>query len=254
MTTAHCLQSPLLSAAGFRHGFFTRRGGVSQGPYESLNFSVGVGDSEDNVRENLLRAGRVLGTERLYFLSQVHGTECVVVRGDEATEELVKVKGDALASRRGACGVRTADCVPILVGDRLSGAALAIHAGWRGTELGVVETAITALRRLIGAPGDLLAAIGPHISRAAFEVGPEVAERLAAASPLDGVVDWNTKKNPHVDLRRIIRGQLARMNLPEAAIDDVPGCTVRDPELFFSYRRNGQKSGRHLSVIVANPS
>ncbi len=251
------LHSPLLRESGFQHAFFTRHGGVSEGPYATLNFSKAVGDEPDRVQENLRRAADALAVEpaRLYFLSQVHGTTTITLQGEEDREAVLHTRGDAVLSRAAgvACGVRTADCVPILVGDRQSGAALAIHAGWRGTVAGIVPAALEELRRSVGATGDLVAAIGPHISVLAFEVGEEVARELSAACPLEGVVDRSRGPRPHGDLRKIVRWQLTQQGLAEAAIDDVMGCTVSEPERFFSYRRDGRHSGRHLSAIVPRP-
>jgi YfiH family protein len=139
--------------------------------------------------------------------------------------------------------------VPIRLADRARAAAGAVHAGWRGVVRRVVGAGVRSLREAIGGAGDLVAAIGPHLSVRHFEVSPEVAEELRAASSDPDVVD-TTRARPHVDLRRIVRAQLRDLGLSEAAIDDVPGCTFADGERFFSYRRDGQRSGRLLSAIV----
>ncbi len=253
VTAVALRRSRLLEAAGFRHAFFTRRGGASKGAYASLNFSAGVGDDPGDVEENLRRAADVLGVtpEHVLFLSQVHGAEVRRVTASDVRSALVEVRGDAVvgASPVVACGVRVADCAPVLVGDRGTGAVAAIHAGWRGTVAGVVASAVAELRDLIGGAGDLVAAIGPHISQKAFEVSDDVALQLAAASPDPHVVDRSTGPKPRVDLRRILRAQLVAVGLTPEAIDDVPGCTVLDPDL-FSYRRDGKRSGRHLAAIV----
>lgn len=256
MTSADFLESPLLKAAGFRHAFFTRRGGVSEGPFESLSFSESVGDDPAAVRENRLRAARVLGVEEnaVLYLSQVHGNAVVEVDGSSNAKELLRIEGDALVSRAPtvACGVRSADCVPVLLADPTSGAVAAAHAGWRGTVRGVVESAVKRLREASGSgEARLIAAIGPHISLAAFEVSEEVAAELVAASPDPGVVSRSFGHKPHVDLRRVVRAKLRLLGLDDEAIDDVLGCTVGEPERFFSFRRDGARSGRHLSAIVA---
>jgi len=247
------LESPLLRAAGFRHAFFCRRGGVSSGPYESLNFSVTVGDDPENVRKNLALATRVLAIrdDRLFFSSQVHGADARTLAGDETLEGVRIVEADALTSRAHdlACSVRTADCVPILAADRRSGAVTAIHAGWRGVVRGVVEAGIASVRDLSGANSELVVAIGPHIRQAAFEVSEDVARELEAASPVGAVVDRSGTK-PHVSLVRIVRGKLAALGVPEDAVDDVGGCTVSEHERFFSFRRDGKIGGRMLSAIV----
>lgn len=255
MTTAEFVQSELLRRAGFSHAFFTRNGGVSPDPYRSLSFSSAVGDDPSNVARNLARAAAALGVEpdRVHFLSQVHGRAVQVVDGSESREQVLQRQGDAVLSRAPnvACGVRSADCVPILLADLRSGAVAAIHAGWRGTVGGVVEAGVRALERLAGDAPELVAAIGPHISVDAFEVSEEIAAQLQLASPETDVVRRDRGPRPHVDLRRILRAQLRALAVPDASIDDVFGCTVGEPERFFSYRRDGRRSGRHLSAIVA---
>lgn len=249
------ITSQLLLREGFRHAFFTRRGGVSRAPFDSLNFSRRVGDAEESVEANLHRAAEALGVplDRLYFLSQVHGTEVVQLSGGEDRDEIVHRTGDATVSTSPgvACGVRVADCVPVLVADRETGAVCAIHSGWQGTTLGVTCAAVTALRKLIGGEGDLIAAIGPHIERCCFEVGDDVAERLAASAPFESdVIVREGERKPHADLRRIVRSQLRALGLDDLAIDDVHGCTKCDADRFFSYRRDKERSGRHLAAIV----
>jgi YfiH family protein len=245
--------SSQLRAAGFRHAFFTRRGGASAGAFASLNFSYSVGDSSANVDDNFARAAGVLGIpeERAYFLSQVHGRALVTLSGDEDRQATFHVEGDALTSRAPgvACGVRTADCVPILLANEATGAVAAVHAGWRGTEQNIAQVAVHALAEGSDARA-LIAAVGPHISVSAFEVSDEVAERLFVACPMEDVVRRDLGPKPHVDLRRIIRHQLERAGVSGTRIDDVPGCTHDEPERYFSYRRDGKVSGRHWSAIV----
>jgi YfiH family protein len=246
--------SVLLERSGFRHAFFTRRGGVSVGPYSSLSFSLAVGDAPEAVTENLERAARALGvaSSRVQFLSQVHGTGVVVTDGQDDRTELIHREGDAVVSRdpRCAAAVRIADCVPILVADRKSGTVCAIHAGWKGLALGVIESGVTKLRDVAGSEGDLVAVIGPHITLAAFEVSEDVAETLAACAPGTNVVDRTLGPKPHVSLARIARTKLAALGLKDADVDQLPGCTYTDGDAFFSFRRDGKTSGRHLAAIV----
>lgn len=254
-------QSPLLGRAGFRHAFFTRLGGVSTGPFESLSFSTAVGDDPRNVEENLERAAAVLGVEArgILYLSQVHGSVTHYFPNAETRELAINLEGDAVGGAHpgSAYGVRSADCVPILVADRHSGAVMAIHAGWRGVVGGVVEAGVECLRQRAAGGGELLAAIGPHISSAAFEVSDEVAERLAAACPTAGgverAVERSAGQKPRVNLRFIVTQKLLALGLPESAIDQVGGCTVLEGDRYFSFRRDGKTSGRHLSAIVPRP-
>ena len=255
---AEYLESALLRAAGFRHAFFTRNGGVSSGPYTSLNFSVSVGDAPDLVAENFALAGQALGVrgDDIGVLSQVHGSVVHTVTAEDAARgslwpRLAQHEGDAVASRVPgiACAVRTADCVPILVGDRRSGAALAIHAGWRGVVRGVIEASLEHLRSLLGGQVELVAAIGPHIGPLAFETGEDVALELEASSTARGVVDRSRGK-PRVALGPIVAAKLEAAGIQRTQIEAVTGCTATQPDQFFSYRRDGKESGRLLSAIV----
>ncbi|HMR07119.1 MAG TPA: peptidoglycan editing factor PgeF [Polyangiaceae bacterium] len=249
------LQSALLSEAGFRHAFFTRSGGVSPGPYATLSFSVAAGDQSANVDANIARAAECLGVEqeKLLFLSQIHGTVVHTVDAAASRSATLQQEGDALmsASPSVACGVRSADCVPILFADTEGGWVAAAHAGWRGVAQGIAVVTLEALRARSPRPGRILAAIGPHIGLEAFEVGPDVAQTLEACCPEADAVDWTRWAKPHVALEKTIRAQLLGAGLQPQDIDSVGGCTVSDPGRFFSFRRDGAQSGRHLSAIVA---
>ena len=257
-TSPGMLASTLVTGAGFRHAFFTRAGGVSPPPWDRLNFAASVGDAPANVLENLRRAARALGVgvERLYVLSQVHGTASRVLEGGEERDEVMRSVGDIALSRAAgvACGVRTADCVPVLLADRITGTVAAVHSGWRGTVAGAATAGVAALRDLCGGPGDLVAAVGPHIAACCFEVGDDVAASLAACSPAgERAVIRSEGHKTRVDLRRIVRAQLEAVGIAPEQIDDVPGCTVCEPGRFHSFRRDGERSGRLLSAIVAAP-
>jgi polyphenol oxidase len=214
-----------------------------------------VGDDDGLVQENLERtvAALALDSNRLYWLCQAHGCDVRVVRPHDTVSAVRQHHGDGLVAgiAEHACAVRVADCVPLLVGDRQSGMVAAIHAGWRGVVARVVESTLAALRAELGAPGDLVVAIGPHISTAAFEVSEDVATDLNAAAWMDHVVDRTFGPKPHVDLGRILRAQLAAAGVSGDQVDEVAGCTVSDAERFFSFRRDGPRSGRHLAAIVA---
>src|SRR5690606_35434047 len=163
MLNADFLESDLFRRAGFSHAFFTRRGGVSVGPYESLNFSISVGDDPPKVEENLRRAAATLGIERqrLYFASQVHGNTVCGLKGDEPTAEILQRQADVLVSQAPgtACAVRSADCVPVLFADPRSGAVAAAHAGWRGLVRGALVAAVRELEARGCSIADLLVAI-----------------------------------------------------------------------------------------------
>lgn len=238
-------RSALLTDAGFVHGFSTRRGGVSEAPFDSLNLGRALGDAASKVEENHRRLAASLGYARLFELSQVHGVRVRNVRAGEDARVVRAEEGDALIAREPgiAVGVRTADCIPLLLAHRHSGHVAAVHAGWRGVE---AKIAAQAIKELGHPASELVAALGPHIRQANFEVGEDVAERLAAASDARDVVDRSD--TPHVDLTQILIAQLRALGVSD--VDDAGGCTYAD-QAYFSYRRDGARTGRMLSVIVA---
>ncbi|MCH2109977.1 MAG: peptidoglycan editing factor PgeF [Polyangiaceae bacterium] len=245
------LTSPLLKKAGFRHAFFFRTGGVSGAPFDSLNFSSLTGDSADDVAENHRRAAAWFGIEkeRLHYLRQVHGTAAKVVTADDQFETSVREEGDIVItnSAQVAAGIRTADCVPILVACRKTGWVSAIHSGWKGCEINAAAQGVTALRRQ-GAE-DIIAAIGPHLSQDSFEVSRDVAERLIHSSPEKDIARWVGEK-AYIDLRKMVEAQLIEAGLAAESIDHVEGCTFIEEDKYFSFRRDGEKSGRLLSAIL----
>ncbi len=256
------LQSPLLEAAGFRHAFSTRLGGVSPEPLGALNLQSPQAnaritqdaprDSDEALHENHARFFVAAGLARESVVadaSQVHGSR--VVTAIETTR--ARAEADAMTSARGgpAVLIRVADCVPILLGCPKTGAVAAIHAGWRGVVAGVVPAAIAALSRLGVDPRHGLAAIGPSISLAHFEIGSEVAEALSAADLASCVTDPGVHgPKHHADLVAAVALQLTRCGLPAAQIDAQPPCTYADARRFHSFRRDGARSGR-LAAIVA---
>jgi polyphenol oxidase len=255
MDTSQYLRSELLSRAGFTHGFFTRRGGVSSGAFGTLNMSFDVGDRPEDVAENRRRVARALGVaeERLCVPRQVHGHDVVVLDGRASSTEVAKVPADAVVAEAAgfACGVRTADCVPLLIGCLETRRVAAVHAGWRGVVQGAARVAVEALGARGSRPAELLVAIGPHISVAAFEVGDEVAGALGAASDAAGAIRTSEGQKPHAALGSILTAQLVALGVPNAHIEQLPRCTFTDGAEFFSYRRDGKHSGRQLSAIVS---
>ncbi len=227
------LLSRALEDAGFRHAFPQR----------------GATDEE-------LALGLGLEAPRIVQAKQVHGARAVLAA--EARE--AGCEADALVARAAdgaiAVGIRTADCVPVLVADVATGDVAAIHAGWRGVVRGVIPA---ALAQLCGGPGargaELVAAIGPCIGPCCFEVGADVAAEIAAAARGAAViVVAEHGPKAHVDLRAAVRAQLVFAGVGAARIEDVTGCTKHEPERFHSFRRDGKSSGRMLAAIATRLS
>ena len=250
------LRGNALDSAGFRHGFSTRAGGVSAPPFDTCDFAL-LRDPAA-LRENQARLGAAVGfdPERLFQARQVHGAR--VLEPSRPRDEVEAEEADALWARAGsgaAVAVRVADCVPVLVACDATGSVAAVHAGWRGVVAGVVGAALDAL----GPERDgLVAAIGPCIGACCFEVGLEVAEqieRVTDASARDRVIRERRGDKAWVDLRVAVRSQLVAAGVAHARIDDVPSgagpeaCSRCNAEAFYSYRRDGDDSGRLIAVI-----
>ncbi len=242
-----------MAAAGFRHGFPLR--GSPEGPLDFSNTSS-PGEGFEPLAARLLRT---IGCPdaSLYTVRQVHGGRVVL-----ATEfdPIAPPEADAVGSPPGgpAVGIRTADCLPLLLADSNSGAVAAVHAGWRGCVAGIVEATLDAMRLAFGSqPEALLAAIGPHARIEAYEVGPEVAEALQAAAgsrPPEPVIRPGPRGRPHASLRAVVLAQLLRAGVSAEHIEDTGGCTLTEPARFFSFRREGEAAGRHLALIAPRPT
>jgi hypothetical protein len=247
--------SPLLRGAGVPHAFSTRVGGISRGPFDSLNLGNPAGceqqDAPDNISANYARLHAAVGCagRRRVFTHQVHGA--CVVDADSATRTDVIYDGDEIGQADAITSgdptlllsVRTADCVPVLLAG--GGRVAAVHAGWRGVVAGVVTAALRGFDR----PADVIAAIGPSIGPDAFEVGPDVAAefrrvfgRLAPVRPAAG-------DKALVDLKGAIELQLRAAGVTR--LDTTDCCTVTDEATFFSHRRERGITGRMAAVIGA---
>ena len=169
------LQSRLLAGVdGVGHAFFTRRGGVSRGLYESLNVGLGSGDDAGAVRENRRRVAAALGAapDALATCYQIHSA---TVRIAESPWGAGRPEGDAVVTAQEGvvCGALAADCAPVLIADGPARLVAAVHAGWRGALSGIVEAAVTAMVERGGSPARMVAAVGPCIAQASYEVGAD---------------------------------------------------------------------------------
>lgn len=250
-------QSPRLREIGVLHAFSTRLGGISTGPYASLNLGpLAKGDGDDantSIAENFRRLRRALGCPRLprVEVKQVHSNQ-VWLPDDRLMKPREAPCADAIATDqpRRLLTIRVADCVPVLLSDESGQVVAAAHAGWRGLVAGVLEQTIQAMRRRWGvAPHRLVAAIGPHIRTEHFEVGPEVAQAFEEAG-LGQAVRHSDQGKPRIDLQQAALIQLQHAGVLVNAIDTTDRCTYRDAQEFFSHRRDAGRTGRMAAVIA----
>lgn len=248
--TLEIITSDLLSP--LKHGFFTRRGGASSGIFEGLNCGYGSSDQKEMVQLNRARVAEALSVtpDQMAFVHQVHSADVITVDNVKSTPP----KADALVTATPgiALAVLAADCQPVLFADHSAQVIGAAHAGWRGALTGVLEATLEAMINLGADRRNIRAVIGPAISQAAYEVGPDF---------LDAFVTDNTENTRffaqgtgdryQFDLPAFGLHRLRQAGIAEAAW--TRHCTYSDADRFFSYRRSVHKKeadyGRLLSAI-----
>jgi len=243
----------LAQVPGLVHGFCGRQGGVSDGPFASLNVSPRVGDDAAAVHENWRRVRtHAAPATRFAAMQQVHGVRVAQV----GAGALDVGEADALVTAvGGVClPVLTADCVPLLlVAPRLRVAA-AVHAGWRGAAAGVLPQTLRVLEAAYGVTaGELVVALGPAIDRCCYEVETEIATALAGCPNAPTASEkWSTASGPgrvRVDLRACLTAQLIRAGVSAGRIARVGPCTRCAGAEYFSHRGSGGRTGRQVSFV-----
>ncbi len=245
-----------LEEKGFVNGFSTRLGGVSSFPESSLNLAGYDEDSAENIEENRRRFLQLFdGDFRLASCWQIHSADVRVVKNSDDAKD-GNYKMDALISNvpNILLGVKTADCVPVLIGDTETKAFAAIHAGWRGTVDSIVKNAIEKMRVNYGTNAkDLICAIGAAACGRNYEVGQDVIDAFAEKFSTGGKLFTPTREgHALVDLHLANKKQLLSVGVLPKNIFTVPLCTMERTDLFFSYRVEKKlygKTGRLMSVI-----
>ena len=245
-----------LERAGFTNAFSTRLGGCSPMPQDALNLAGFNEDAAENIHENRRRFLSLFdGDWSLTACWQVHSADVRVV-SDREDARNDTMNCDALTSTvpNILLGVKTADCVPVLLGDARTGAVAAVHAGWRGTLASIISRTLERMSENYGTNArDVLAAIGPAAGACCYEVGGEVVEAFHQQFAEAGELFTPTQgHHARIDLQRANRNQLIAGGVPAEAIHIAPLCTMCRTDLFFSYRREKRlygRTGRLLSVI-----
>jgi polyphenol oxidase len=255
MTAVPVLQSPLLaSLPGIRHAFFTRRGGTSSGLYDSLNLGRGSRDDPAAVEANRAMAAGAFGVQadRLLTAYQIHSAIAHVVEAPWPASP----EGDAIVTRTPGLmlGALSADCAPILLADAEAGVVASAHAGWKGALGGVAEAAVAAMVTLGAEPGRIVAAVGPCIGPASYEVGLEFLDRFEGEDPTS-VRFFAPGARPEKRLFDLPGFVLARLRgAGVGACGWIGRDTCADAADFFSNRRavlRGEADyGRLMSAIM----
>ena len=245
----------LAAASNVRHGFFTRRGGTSEGIYASLNCGLGSDDDKARVHENRRRALHEVGLpeDALRTVYQIHSANVVTV--NNKADNTTTTRADALVSaqRGAALGVLAADCAPVLLADAEAAVIGAAHAGWRGAVSGVIEAAITAMAALGAEPTRITAVVGPCIGQQSYEVGAEFPLPFQQQDQANDRFFAPGKRDGHLqfDLGGYVLSRLVAAGVSSATV--LGADTYADEDL-FSYRQTCHRSepdyGRNLSVIA----
>lgn len=233
------------------HGFFGRRGGVSTGGYASLNVGIGSDDDPATIGHNrALAVEAVLPGAMLVTPYQVHSAEVVTI-----TEPVERPRGDALVTDRPglALGILTADCAPVLLTDPEAGVIGAAHAGWKGALAGVTDATIAAMVALGADPARIVAAIGPCIARASYEVDDAFRTRFTAADPANDRFFVDARQgHPCFDLEAYVAHRLREGGI--GRIEALGRDTYADEDALFSYRRATHRGepgyGRQIAIIA----
>jgi len=255
MTTPH-LVAATLGHREIAHGFFGRQGGVSEGPFDSLNCALTTGDRPEDIAENRRRAADALGIAPSNLVStyQIHSADVVEV--DTPWPLDARPKADAMVTRRPGImlGILTADCAPVLFADARAGVIGAAHAGWRGAKFGVADATVAAMKKLGADPARIEAVIGPCIAQASYEVGPEFPGPFLAEDPGNArFFRRAAREGRHMfDLAGYIEHRLERLGI--RSIERLDRDTCAEADRFFSYRRTclaGEtRFGCELSAIA----
>jgi len=254
-----------LEQDGFVNGFSTRLGGVSAMPSDALSLAGFNEDAAENILENRRRFLKLFpGDWALAGCWQVHGADVRVVQTREEAKPAENERGDTIFcdvivsnAKDVLAGVKTADCVPILLGDPVTGAFAAVHAGWRGTLATAVLAGVERLAQEYDAnPENLRVAIGAAAGPCCYEVGSEVIDAFTSRFEYGEKLFTPTRPgHALVDLLQANRAQLESVGVPSDRIHTAPICTMCRTDLFFSYRKEKSlhgKVGRLMAVVGRN--
>jgi polyphenol oxidase len=241
-----------------RHGYSTRRGGTPGPDESSLNLGEMPWDSPARVQENRNRflSALRLPDAPLITLSQVHSNRVHII--EDISTQWNRPEGDAIITRAEniALGIKTADCLPVLIADPAMKAIAAVHSGWRGTLARILPCTIREMQRAFGSePSQLVAAIGPGIRACCYEVGRDVADLFTKEYPEYCLASPVKRQGDKylLDLGKVLDTQMNLAGIRPENRFDLGACTCCNTGEFFSYRAEGPAAGRMMSVIGISP-
>ncbi|MGV8057226.1 MAG: peptidoglycan editing factor PgeF [Smithellaceae bacterium] len=254
---------PYLQAAVFEecefliHAFCTRQGGASEEEYASLNMSFREGDEEFRVLQNWSKLAEAFAIplEQFLVLNQVHGDGIFVIEphGSYFTSR-AELDYDAIVTNRPglAICIKTADCVPVFIADRVKKVIAVVHSGWKGTALAICAKVIGLMQNQYAClPRDILAAIGPSIGPCCYEVDSVAADAFATQKGNESFLfPKKTKNKWMLDLPEANRRQIINCGIPEENIETSGFCTSCNQDLFFSHRASGGVTGRQINFMM----
>ena len=253
------------SGITYPHGFSTRRGGVSEGIFASLNLGMSRGDDPEKVKENYRIFLDSCGIREEAFVcgKQVHEDHVMIVGKEHARppygyEELFEADGYVTKESGVPLVVFTADCIPLLLADEKNGVVAAVHSGWRSTVLDIERKAVEAMCSLGAERETIAACIGPAIGRCCFEVGPEVIDAVKGllGSGAEGLYEKKGSVGEDgvskylLDLKGVLKKSLLRSGIAEEKIEVIGDCTMCLPEKYWSHRYTKGERGSQAAVIM----
>jgi YfiH family protein len=261
LTKIHSIEyfeSSLLSECDFlTHAFCTRLGGVSEDDYDSLNISFKEGDFESRVLQNWHRLAMAFAIpmDQFLTLNQVHGNDIFIIKpsGDyySSSEAL---DYDAIVTSRTnlAVCIKTADCVPVFIVDRIKKIIAVVHAGWKGTALEITAKVVRLfIEKYCSSPQEILTAIGPSIGQCCFEIDTPTANAFFEQKNNEAFLFPGARPNKWMlDLAEANHRQILNCGIPEANIDVSDLCTSCRQDLFFSHRGSGGITGRQVNFMM----
>ena len=251
------IQHPFIEDQNISYGFFTRNGGFSKQPFNTLNCSLNINDDEINVEKNLRLVSKELGLKNIIKLHQVHSSDVIIIDERNLKKNFYKADGLVTNVKNIGLSILGADCAPILFYDKVSKIIGACHAGWRGAINNIVENTILKMEEIGAKRKNITAIIGPTIHKDSYEIKEDVAKIVKETfffKKNKSILFYKNNEKYLFDLPLLLKESFKKSQINR--FGDVRFNTYENPDLFFSHRRSTHKNlrkvgktGRQISVI-----